>query len=145
MPKFSKRKGKKNLSKEEKKGKILFQSPKGMHDILPSEQPWWDKLRKTSQEVANFYNFSRIDTPILEPVEIFERGTGMTTDIVEKEMFTLRTKGGDRLALRPENTPGIVRAYLEHGLSHLPQPLKLYYFGPFFPLPAAAIRPLPTI
>jgi histidyl-tRNA synthetase len=132
MPKFLKRKGKKNLFKEEKKGKTLFQSPKGMHDILPSEQPWWDKLRKVSQEVANFYNFSRIDTPILESVEIFERGTGMTTDIVEKEMFTLRTKGGDRLALRPENTPGIVRAYFEHGLSRLSQPLKLYYFGPFF-------------
>ena len=129
MPKSSKQK---KSIKTEKKVKMLFQGSKGMHDILPSEQPWWDKLRKVSQEVANFYNFSRIDTPILEPVEIFERGTGMTTDIVEKEMFTLRTKGGDRLALRPENTPGIVRAYLEHGLSHLPQPLKLYYFGPFF-------------
>lgn len=132
MPKVSKRRGKKNLSKEEKKGKMLFQSPKGMRDILPSEQSWWDKLRKVSQEMANFYNFLRIDTPILESVEIFERGTGMTSDIVEKEMFTLRTRGGDRLCLRPENTPGIVRAYLEHGLSRLSQPLKLYYFGPFF-------------
>lgn len=118
--------------KTEKKVKMLFQSPKGMHDILPSEQPWWDKLRKASQEVANFYNFSRIDTPILESVEIFERGIGITTDIVEKQMFVLKTKSRDRLALRPENTPGIVRAYIQHGLSRLGQPLKLYYFGPFF-------------
>jgi histidyl-tRNA synthetase len=112
--------------------KRLFQSPKGMHDILPAEQPWWDKLRKVSQEVADFYNFSRIDTPILEDVEVFKRGVGVTTDIVEKQMFVFRTKSGDYLALRPENTAGIVRAYFQHGLSHLPQPLKLYYFGPFF-------------
>jgi len=129
MSKSSKKKTKKNFDKGKK---FLFQTPKGMHDILPGEQPWWEKLRKASQETANFYNFSRIDTPILESVELFERGTGMTTDIVEKEMFTLRTRGGDKLALRPENTPGIVRAYFEHGLSRLPQPLKIFYFGPFF-------------
>ncbi len=129
MPKFSKSQKKESIKKEKK---ILFQSPKGMHDILPSEQPWWEKLRKASQEVANFYNFLRIDTPILEDVEIFEKGIGITTDIVEKQMFVLRTKGRDHLALRPENTPAIVRAYFEHGLSRLPQPLKLYYFGPFF-------------
>lgn len=122
----------KRNTKTEKTAKILFQSPKGMHDILPSEQPWWDKLRKVSQEVADFYNFSRIDTPILEDVEIFKRGVGITTDIVEKQMYILKTKAGDHLALRPENTAGIIRAYFQHGLSHLPQPLKLYYFGPFF-------------
>ena len=134
MPKFSKnKKGKeKKNSVREKKENLLFQSPKGMHDILPSEQPWWDKLRKVSQEVANFYNFWRIDTPILESAEIFERGTGITTDIVEKQMFFLKSKGKDRLALRPENTPGIIRAYIQHSLSRLSQPLKLYYFGPFF-------------
>lgn len=133
MPKLSKPKNKKSVKNDkERTPKVFFQSPKGMHDILPSEQPWWEKLRKVGQETANFYNFSRIDTPILEPIELFERGTGMTTDIVEKEMFTLRTRGRDRLALRPENTPGIIRAYFEHGMSRLPQPVKLYYFGPFF-------------
>ncbi len=136
MPKSSKRKSKKvtkgKKDKKEKKEKKILQSPKGMRDILPSEQPWWEKLRKTSQEVANFYNFSRIDTPILEDAEIFERGTGIYTDIVEKQMFTIKTRGRDYMALRPENTPGIVRAYFEHGLSRLSQPLKLYYFGPFF-------------
>lgn len=129
MPKSSKRKVKKDT---EKGRKNVVQTPKGMHDILPGEQPWWEKIKKVSQDIANFYNFARIDTPILEPIELFERGTGMNTDIVEKEMFTLRTRGGDKLALRPENTPGIVRAFFEHGMSRLPQPVKLYYFGPFF-------------
>jgi histidyl-tRNA synthetase len=129
MSKRLKRQKNKGVKKD--KG-LLFQSPKGMHDILPLEQSWWDKLRKVSQETANFYNFSRIDTPILESVEIFERGTGATTDIVEKQMFVLKSKGKERLALRPENTPGIVRAYIQHGLSRLGQPMKLHYFGTFF-------------
>lgn len=110
----------------------FLKSPRGMHDILPDNQPLWNKVRKTLDEVAEFYNFSRIDTPILENAEIFERGVGEATDIVEKQMFVLRTKGRDRLVLRPENTAGIVRAYLEHSLSRLGQPLKLYYIGPFF-------------
>ncbi len=125
---------KKSIKKDKKRKEktLLFQSPKGMHDILPAEQPFWEKIRKASQEVANFYNFSRIETPIVEQAEIFEIGVGVTTDIVEKQMFAFKTKGGEHLVLRPENTAGIVRAYFQHGLSHLPQPLKLYYFGPFF-------------
>ncbi|MBN2197990.1 histidine--tRNA ligase [Candidatus Wolfebacteria bacterium] len=137
MPKSSKSKIKKTSkgkvkNVKSKKEKKTFQSPKGMRDILPSEQSQWEKLRKTVIETANFYNFSRIDTPILEDVEIFKRGTGIYTDIVEKQMFVLKTKGRDYLALRPENTPGIVRAYFENGLSRFAQPIKLYYFGPFF-------------
>ncbi|MCX6702929.1 MAG: histidine--tRNA ligase [Candidatus Wolfebacteria bacterium] len=120
------------ISEKTKKGAILLQAPKGMHDILPEDQPWWNRVRKVADTIADFYNFQRIDTPILENMEIFERGVGNTTDIVEKEMFVARTKGGDQLVLRPENTAGIMRAYLEHGLSRLPQPLKLYYLGPFF-------------
>ncbi|MDP3015281.1 MAG: histidine--tRNA ligase [bacterium] len=129
MPKFSKRA---KSIKIEKKAKMLFQSLKGMHDILPADQLWWDKVKKISQDIADFYNFSRIDTPILESAEIFEKSTGSATDIVEKQMYYIKSKGKDRLALRPEGTAGIVRAYFEHGLSRLSQPLKLYYFGPFF-------------
>ncbi len=121
---------KKKIIKKEKK--ILFQSPKGMHDILPNDQPYWEKIRKVGREIADFYNFSRIDTPILEMSEIFEHSIGEATDIVEKQMFSLRTKGGDRLALRPEGTAPIIRAYLQHGLSRTGQPLKLYYNGPMF-------------
>ncbi len=111
---------------------MILQSPKGMRDILPVDQLWWDRVKKISQDIADFYNFSRIDTPILESAEIFEKSTGSATDIVEKQIYYIKSKGKDRLALRPEGTAGIVRAYSEHGLSRLSQPLKLYYFGPFF-------------
>ncbi len=133
MPKPLKKKNLKKPAKAEKKeNKNLLQSPKGMSDILPAEQPFWEKVKKAGQDTAAFYNFLKIDTPILERAEVFERGVGVSTDIVEKEMFNVKTKGGDRLVLRPENTAGIVRAYFEHGMSRLPQPLKLFYFGPYF-------------
>ncbi len=133
MPKkYSIKKPSPKKSKIKRQKRVVFQSPKGMHDILPVDQPMWEKIRKVSQEIADFYNFLRIDTPILEEAEVFEKGVGEGTDIVEKQMFVIRTKGRDRLALRPEGTAGIVRAYLQHGLSRMPQPLKLFYFGPMF-------------
>ena len=103
-----------------------------MHDILPQEQVWFEKIRREVKEAVEFYNFQKIETPILEVADVFERSVGAGTDIVEKQMFLLKTKGGDRLVLRPEGTAGIVRAYIQHGLSHLGQPLKLYYQGPLF-------------
>jgi histidyl-tRNA synthetase len=123
---------KKPVKKEKEAKPSAFQSPKGMHDILPSDWPFWDKAYKATKDVADFYNFSRIETPILENVDLFIRGVGEATDIVEKEMFVFKTKGGDKLALRPEFTASVVRSYLENGLHRLPQPLKLYYFGPVF-------------
>jgi len=112
--------------------KLKFQSPTGMHDILPEQQKYFKKIYDIVSSVADFYGFGKIDTPILENIEIFARGTGETTDIVKKEMYVLKTKGGDILALRPELTPSIVRAYIEHGMFNLPQPVKLWYFGPVF-------------
>lgn len=109
-----------------------FQPLKGMHDILPQDQMWWDKIRKEAQHIAENYNFLRIDTPLLERAEVFEKSLGETTDIVEKQMFVFKSGSGDRLVLRPENTASIVRAYAQHGLSHLSQPLKLFYFGNMF-------------
>lgn len=109
-----------------------FQSPTGMHDILPEEQPYFRKIRKVTEKMADFYNFGKIDTPILEDAGLFSRGVGDATDIVKKEMFSLKTKGGNLLALRPEWTAPVVRSYLEHGMYNLPQPLKLWYFGPCF-------------
>ena len=105
---------------------------RGMHDILPAEQPWWDKVTRTARDLAEFYGFGRIEPPILERADLFEKGTGAETDIVQKEMYTLRTRGGDTLALRPEFTPSVMRAYVEHGLSRLGQPQKLYSIGPIF-------------
>ena len=107
-------------------------SVKGMHDILPIDAPVWDKIIKTYRELTEFYNFEPITTPFVEDVSLFARSSGEGSDIVSKEMFQIKTKGGDMLALRPEGTAGVVRAYLEHGMKSLPHPVKLCYFGPFF-------------
>lgn len=111
---------------------LKFQSPTGMHDILPSDQPYFKFVLDAFERVVDFYGFSRIETPILEDSGLFEKGTGMSTDIVQKQMYSFRTKGGDYLTLRPEETPCIARAYIQHGMFNLPQPVKLWYFGPFF-------------
>lgn len=103
-----------------------------MHDILPEDQNYFQKVYRTTESLVDFYGFEKIDTPVLEFVELYEKGTGLTTDIVEKQMFSLKTKGGDALALRPEFTPGVMRAFLQHGMSNLPQPVKLYSIGPVF-------------
>ncbi|MDP3052187.1 MAG: histidine--tRNA ligase [bacterium] len=109
-----------------------FQSPTGMHDILPEEQRYFQKVLNVCENIVDYYNFQRIDTPILENTELFSKGIGVSTDVVQKQMFSLRTKGGDSLTLRPEFTPGIIRAYIENGMQILPQPIKLYSYGPVF-------------
>lgn len=113
--------------------KLKFQTPTGMHDILPEEQLFYTEVFDKAKEVFEFYDFGRIETPILEDANLFSRSVGQYTDIVEKEMYSFKTKGGkDILALRPEGTAPIMRAYLENGLNTYPQPVKLWYFGPFF-------------
>src|SRR3989338_1592224 len=89
-------------------------SPKGMHDILPQDQPWGDKIRQEIDYIADYYNFQRIDTVLMERAEVFEKSFG------------------DRFWRRPEGTAGILRADPQDGLTHLGQPLKLFYFGPMF-------------
>ncbi len=103
-----------------------------MRDILPQEQVYWERVCEVIKKLARAYGFDYIESPILEDVELFIKGTGSDTDIIEKEMYSLRTKGGDKLVLRPEFTPSIIRAYLEGGLASLPQPVKLYALGPIF-------------
>ncbi|MEK7078032.1 MAG: ATP phosphoribosyltransferase regulatory subunit, partial [Patescibacteria group bacterium] len=112
--------------------KQFFQTPTGMHDILPEDSPYWEKVRQIVFELAKFYDFGFIQTPILEPQTIFERTLGLSSDVVEKEMYTLKTKGGDELALRPEGTAPIMRAYIQHGWEAAPQPVKVFYMGPMF-------------
>jgi histidyl-tRNA synthetase len=112
--------------------KKIIQNVKGMRDILPADQPYWEKVGQRVKETAEFYNFLKIDTPIVEFAKLFEQPLGETSDVVEKQMFFVKSKSGDRLVLRPEATAPIVRAYIQHGLSHLGQPLKLYYQGPMF-------------
>lgn len=103
-----------------------------MHDIFGEDQKYFEKIYSVVKEMADFYGFSKIETPVLEQEELFTKGVGLTTDIVQKQMFTLRTKGKDKLCLRPEGTAPVVRAYLEHGMQNLPQPVKLWYFSQFF-------------
>lgn len=113
------------------KEKAPLQSLKGMHDILPDDQLYWEKVRRAAGKIAEAYDFSRIDTPIIESAEVFER-TGESTDIVEKQMYFVKARGGDKLVLRPEITAPVMRAYFQHNLSRLGQPVKLFYSGPLF-------------
>lgn len=132
MPNNKKSVPSKSRQKKSAAASRLSQSVKGMHDVLPPDQIYWDRVGKVVRELAEFYGFQKIDTPVLEQYALFERGVGEGTDVVEKEMFTLKTKGGDHLALRPEGTAPVVRAYLEHGLGRLGQPQKLYFVERMF-------------
>ncbi len=105
---------------------------RGMRDILPSEQPYWQRVRRVVDKVATDYDYGRIDFPVVEFHELFERTTGMSTDILEKEMFKFKTKGRDLVALRPEGTPSVMRAYLQDGMQSYPKPVKLFYIGKMY-------------
>lgn len=107
-------------------------TPKGMRDIMNEEYYSFQGFFEKAQEVAVYYGFKPIETPILEHEELFNRGIGEGTDIIDKEMYTLRTKGGDHLALRPEHTAPLMRAYIEHGMQNIPQPVMFYQYGPTF-------------
>jgi len=109
-----------------------LQAPKGMRDILPEDQKYLRHILKKSDQILDYYGFEKIDTPMVEPVDLFLRSAGETSDIMEKEIYTLKTKGGDVLALRPEGTAGVVRAYIENGMNVRPHPVKLSYWGPMF-------------
>ena len=104
----------------------MIQAQKGTKDILPDEVSNWQKMESIAQNVFSKANFKEIRTPIFEATELFARGVGDSTDIVNKEMYTFE-KSERSLTLRPENTAGVVRAYIEHGFSRLPQPVKLWY------------------
>lgn len=112
--------------------KSKFQNVAGMADIMPSDRKYYDALERACFKLALYYGYERIETPILEYSELFEKGTGISTDIVQKEMYTFTTKGGDNLTLRPEMTPSVARAYIQHGMSSWSQPIKLSSIGPVF-------------
>ncbi|NOY35372.1 MAG: histidine--tRNA ligase [bacterium] len=120
------------MTPKAKKTRILLQAPKGMRDILPEKYRLLQNIYEKTEEIAEFYGFSPIQTPHLERAELFTASLGETSDIIEKQMYILKTRGGDRLALRPEGTAGIMRAYIENGMQNLPQPVMLWYKGSFF-------------
>ena len=109
-----------------------FQAPRGTSDILPEEQRYWRFFEEKAAELATRFGYERIDTPTFEGADLFVRGTGQGTDIIEKETYTFEDRGGDSITLRPEGTPPVCRAYLQNGMHNLPQPVRLYYFGSFF-------------
>lgn len=123
-----------NKKNKQKKTKISsdLSSPKGMRDLMNEEYYYFQGFFEKAQEVAVYYGFKPIETPILEHEEIFTSSIGKGTDIIDKEMYTLKTKGGDHLALRPEHTAPLMRAYIEHGMQTMPQPVMLYHSGPAF-------------
>ena len=116
--------------------KVLAQAPKGFRDILPDEQKYYEFVKETAVKHLRFAGFRRIDLPTLEYRSVFERGVGEETDIVQKEMFVVprksRSEDKEDYVLRPEGTAGVARAYIEHGMHTWPQPVMLYYIGPFF-------------
>lgn len=110
----------------------MFKTPRGTQDILPADQPYWDYVRETAARVASEFGYGRIDTPMFEATTLFQRGVGDETDIVQKEMYSFEDFGGDSLTLRPEGTASVCRAYIEHGMQNLQQPVRQYYVAPMF-------------
>ncbi len=111
---------------------MLTAGPKGANDILPGEMDKWHYIEKVIREICREYGYSEIRTPVFEHTELFTRGVGGTTDVVEKEMYTFEDKGGRSISLRPENTASVVRAFVQHKVYAQPQPTKVYYLGPMF-------------
>jgi histidyl-tRNA synthetase len=103
-----------------------FEAPRGTHDILPAEQPLWQRAVVEAERLCRTHGYRRIDTPAFEDTALFTRTSGAGSDVVQKEMYTFEDRGGRSLTLRPEATAPICRAYVEHGLHRQPQPLKLY-------------------
>jgi len=110
----------------------LYRAPRGTSDIMPQEQPYWRYIEQKVVNICQLYGYERIDVPAFEETGLFTRSVGEETDIVKKEMYTFKDRGGNELTLRPEGTAPVCRAYLEHGLHNLTQPVKLFYIASIF-------------
>lgn len=110
----------------------MYRAPRGTSDILPREQAYWRYVEQKVLDICQLYGYERIDAPTFEDTSLFSRSVGEGTDIVDKEMYTFEDKGRQLITLRPEGTASVGRAYLEHGMHNLTQPVKLYYVAPIF-------------
>ena len=110
----------------------MITKPRGTEDILPEDVVLWQKIENTAREVCNVFGYKEIRTPVFENTELFARGVGETTDVVQKEMYTFLDKGGRSVTLKPEGTATLVRSYIENSLYANPQPTKLAYIIPCF-------------
>lgn len=127
-----KEKEKKPAAEVAAKGKKTYSVLRGMHDILPREDKYWRTFYRTSEHLADFFQFGRIETPVLEEAGLFVRSIGKGTDVVDKEMYVFEDRDGSKVCLRPEATASIVRAYIGNGMWNHQQPVKLWYWGPMF-------------
>jgi histidyl-tRNA synthetase len=109
-----------------------YSAPKGTRDLLPPETAVWARVEAAARRVFGLYGYGEIRTPLFEETELFLRGVGAATDIVGKEMYSFTDKGGRHVTLRPESTAAVCRAYVEHGMQQLQQPVRLLYIGPQF-------------
>ncbi len=112
--------------------KKRLQAPRGMRDVLPPDSHVVKRIRDICSNVARTFDYHEITTPLVEDVGVFSRTVGEESDLIQKEMYVFEDRGGELLALRPENTAGVGRAYIEHGMKSQPQPVRLWYFGSFF-------------
>lgn len=119
------------MTSAEKVKRTALQRPKGTQDIFGEDMERWQAVEGQARELFRRYGYQEIRTPVFEATELFERGVGEATDIVNKEMYTFE-KSDRRLSLRPEGTAGVVRSFIEQGMSRWPKPVKLYYMGPMF-------------
>jgi len=110
----------------------LYKAPRGTSDILPQEQDYWQYVEQKAAFLCQLYGYQQLNTPIFEDLQLFARTVAGGTDIADKEMYIFEDRSGQKLALRAEGTAPVCRAYLEHGLFNLPQPVRLYYVGPTF-------------
>ena len=111
---------------------MKFEAPRGTHDVLPSEQPLWERVIGQAERLCALYGYRRISTPLFEDTELFTRTSGEGSDIVQKEMYTFTDRGDRSLTLRPEGTAPVARAYIQHGLHREPQPVKTFFIGPVY-------------
>lgn len=121
-----------NLIKKEKGKKVKYSLLRGMQDIFSEQIYLWQHIEEHARKILENYNFQEIRTPIVENAELFLRSIGEDTDIVEKEMYVFQDKKGRKVALRPEGTASVVRAYIQHNFFNNPPPQKFYYIGPMF-------------
>ena len=111
---------------------MKFEAPRGTQDVLPAQQPLWEKVTRTAEDICADYGYGRITTPVFEDTELFARTSGEGSDVVQKEMYTFTDRGDRSLTLRPEATASVARAYVQHGLHREPQPVKTFFIGPIY-------------
>jgi histidyl-tRNA synthetase len=112
--------------------KAQFQAIRGTRDLLPPDTAVWNRVEQVAREVFGTFNFGEIRPPVFEPTDLFARSIGADSDVVSKEMYSFEDRDESSVSLRPEATASVCRAYIEHGMQQLPQPVKLYYMGPMF-------------